>query len=398
MNIKFFKEYCPYCWPTKRRYHFVLHIEYYGIKLVKFFEKIFRFNQNKKTKQRFFIKDFLSLLKIIKFEKKPDRRKIYNRSLIFFDEAKKRGLDIRVVKFFSKYINEFVFFYNNKKYYYEGIPTILLENKNTDMDDKNKVKKILNKNKIPTPSGQIFINSKRAFNFGKEIGYPLVVKPNSGSLSQHVICPVNSDEELKIAIKIVKIYKPDFIVEEYIQGRVYRATIVNKKHVFVCLKEKVNIIGDGVFTIRDLINFKNNDKKRGETYQKDTTLHKISIDDTLKNVLQKQGLKLDSILNKNQKVYLNDKCILSCGCDIINCGDVHLDNKNLFLEIAKILNTNLVGIDFICPDISCSYKNQKTGVLETNSLPYIDMHQHPSCGKSYSVAKIVWDELLNKIQ
>ena len=130
-----------------------------------------------------------------------------------------------------------------------------------------------------------------------------------------------------------------------------------------------------------------------------TTLHKIPIDNTLIKNLTDHGLNLKTILEKDKKIYLQNKYILSYGCDIIGCSeDAHVDNKKLFIKIVNILETNLVGIDFICPDINKSYKEQETAILECNDLPYIDMHQYPSHGKPEPVAEIVWDAVLNRLK
>ena len=395
-------KYCEYCWPTKRKYHFVFHLEYYLSKFATIFSKPLKylFPKKKKINQDYLwgpILEFLSLVKIVNFIDEPDETKLYNRGLIFFKEAKKRNLDIKAIKFLGKYINEFRLIYKGKRYYYEGIP-LTINQKCLETDDKIKIKTLLYENNIPIAPGKFFTDPKKAIDFGKKTGYPLVVKPNTGSLSHHLTCFINSEEELRKAIKISKIYRPDFIVERYIEGNLYRATVTGRKHVFICQKDKANIVGNGFSSIEELIKIKNNGKKRGEIHQMNTTLHKIPIDDALKRNLKTQGLNLKSILPKGKKIYLQDKFILSQGCDIINCSeDAHLDNKNLFLKIANILETDLAGIDFICGNINKSYKNQETAVLEINSLPYIDMHQYPSHGKPDPVAEIVWDIVLNNL-
>ena len=160
----------------------------------------------------------------------------------------------------------------------------------------------------------------------------------------------------------------------------------------MCEKDASNIIGDGVSTIEKLILLKNSMHDRGEQNDKEKTLHKISIDE---DFLRKQNLTVQNVPAFGQKTYLNDKTTLSSGCDIIDCSkETDISNKNMFLNIAKIVNSQLLGIDFICPDISISYKNQISGILELNSLPYIDMHEFPSHGEKNSVANMAWDLVL----
>ena len=150
--------------------------------------------------------------------------------------------------------------------------------------------------------------------------------------------------------------------------------------------------------IKELIELKNQDEKRGGQQQKNTTLHEIPIDQFLIEQLKNQGLNLDSIMPQGQKVYLHDKFVLSHGCDIINCADiVHPDNQQLFIKAAKIFGADLIGFDFICPDISQSHLDQATAIIEANSLPYLDMHQFPSHGAAEPVAELVWDYVLSKL-
>lgn len=396
-------KYCRHCWPTRRRNHFILHLEYYIDSIFCFLLKPFKYFHKKFDRlHKIYLwpgfLEFCAFLKIAKFVSEPDKTKLFNRSLIFFQEAKQRNLDIKTVKFFGKYVHEFKLIYKNKKYYFEGIPLIIFKEKDFEMYKKHECKRFLLKNNLPTVKGQIFLNKSKAFKFGNSIGFPLVVKPSQGSLSHHVTCNINSEKQLWRAIKIAKKYSPAFMVERFIAGDLFRASVIGKKKVFVSKKEKANVVGDGRSTIEKLIDEKNSHAFRGRADQLNCTLHKIPINEVLRENLAKQGYNLKSILPKNKKIYLQDKFVLSCGCDIINCTDfIHEQNKRLFLRAAKILQSDLIGIDFICSDIGKSYKKQESGILEVNSLPYIDMHQFPSAGKPEPVAKVVWDMVLDKL-
>lgn len=404
------KKYCPYCLPTKRKHHFPFHFEYYFEKakspITKLRESAFQSafqaahqSRSDRTSNYLWglILEFLSWFRIITFTSNPDETKLCNLVLIFFKEAKQRNIDIKVAKVFGRIINEFKFYYEGKRYYFESIP-LAMQKPHFDIDNKNKVKVLLQKQGIPVPKGRVFISTTKAAKFAENIGYPVVVKPVTGSLSWHVVCPVNTANELQQALKIAKKYRPDFIVEEFIEGELHRAAIVGQKHIFVSKKEKANVVGDGISTIQTLIEQKNQDDRRGPASKKNTTLYEICIDEFLKQRLAEKGLNLGSVLPENEKVELHNKIILSCGCDIINLTDkVHPENNELFLKIAKLLGTNLVGIDILCSDITMPYTEQKFAVIEANSLPHIDMHQCPSHGPASPVAEKIWDVVLEKL-
>ena len=110
-------------------------------------------------------------------------------------------------------------------------------------------------------------------------------------------------------------------------------------------------------------------------------------------------MNLASIIKKGQQVRLKEKVNLNSGCDLIEVSEfVNNENKALFLKVAYLLNTDILGIDFICQDISQPCFNQDCAIIECNSLPYIDMHHYPSDGKSQNVAQKIVELMLNILQ
>ena len=56
-----------------------------------------------------------------------------------------------------------------------------------------------------------------------------------------------------------------------------------------------------------------------------------------------------------------------------------------------MLDDPLVGVDFMMDDMARSWKEQKCGVIECNSLPFIDLHHFPLKGPARNAAGNVWD-------
>lgn len=84
--------------------------------------------------------------------------------------------------------------------------------------------------------------------------------------------------------------------------------------------------------------------------------------------------------------------ILDLGSDLHEVTSItHKDNFQLFERVARGFRTRLVGIDFLAEDISLSWKEQKSAVIELNSLPYIDMHHFPTDGLPVNVAGYLCD-------
>lgn len=391
-------KWCKHCLPYKHKWHIhsqlTQRVDSFLGRLPSIFPESWKISvANLLDRVWVYLLFFLQSLRIVKFESNPNRSQLFNRSLIFFDEAKDRGIDIKAVSIFGYYLHDFIYTKDSKIHGYSHIP-VPHRKTSGKVDDKSYVKKKLDKKSLPVPTGRSFSCKHKAFEYGISLGFPLVVKPQNGSLSKHVTTNIQTEKELKKAVNIAKEYGPHFVVEKYIPGNLYRATVIGTKHVFVCQKEAANIVGDKRRSIKELIISKNRNPKRKGKDCKNTTLHKISLHDA-HDFLKNTQYTLASIPSKNEKVVLSNTLTLSAGCDIIECTQkTHQENKSMFRRAAKTLNADLVGFDFICPDISRSWEKMKCGILEANSRPYVDMHANPSEGTPQPVAAVVWDTLL----
>ncbi|HDY72677.1 MAG TPA: hypothetical protein ENH90_00760 [bacterium] len=326
------------------------------------------------------------------------RADIQLRSTCFIKEAKKRGIKFKALRGPFGYTNQLRLEFNKKIFRFESLPIANFAGKLSMklVDDKEKTKNHLKKGGFPIADGRSFWfwEKRKAVEFGtNKIGYPLVVKPRSGSVSRHVTTNIQNSSQFKKAIKKAIIYSPAFIVERFLSGiSVHRATVIDFDFV-ACVKQMPgNVVGNGILTIQELINRKNNNPHRGELHQKEFTLYKIVINETTKNLLKDKKYNLSTIPQEGEVVYLQRDSFLKLGGDLVEVTpQVHPDNIQLFRDIAKFFDIRVVGIDFMIQDTSKSYKNQLCAVLELNNLPCIELHHFPSSGTPQNVAKAVVD-------
>lgn len=318
---------------------------------------------------------------------------IQMRSACFIDEARKRGVKIKAAKGPFGYSNRFCAEIGDKKIRFESLPVASHVSiyDASFVDCKERTKDHLSKGNFPIAKGKSFWfwQKDRVLKFGSdELGFPLVVKPRGGSVARHVTTNIRSKEQLRKAIKKAVIYSPAFIVEEFIEHSfVYRATVVDFDFVAVVKQVPAHVVGDGSSTIQELAEKKSSGKRRGEPYQKDFILYKIVIDETTAKLLAEKKYNLQSIPEKDEYVYLQRDPFLKLGGDLVEVTEkIHPDNIRLFKDIAKTFDIRLVGIDFLIPDISGSYQNQRCAVLELNNVPCIEMHHFPSSGTPQNVA------------
>lgn len=77
-------------------------------------------------------------------------------------------------------------------------------------------------------------------------------------------------------------------------------------------------------------------------------------------------------------VYLNEKIGVSYGGGSAEEYEIcHPDNRALFEKAARVFDDTIIGFDFMIPDISRSWREQRCGFLEANSVPFINLHHDP---------------------
>ena len=347
--------------------------------------------------------DWLFLkLKILQLSDDLENKKIFFRTKVFIEEAQKEGIKIQALKSKWGFINRFYLEINGKTLPFEGIPRAeFLHSKKSDkIDDKMFVKKALEKAGFPIAKGRSFWfwQKNKALKWSvKNLSFPLIVKPRTGSMSQHVTFNINSKEELVEAIKRANKYSPFFIIEEFLPAiNVYRATVVDGKNVAVVRRIPAHIIGDGKKNIRELIAEKNQNPERGEACSPDCTTFQLIFNKDSERLLAEKKLTSEYIPTKDELVFIQEKVILDIGADLEEVTDrLHPDNHQLFCDVANLFDLKVAGIDFIARDISKSWKEQKCAVIELNSLPFVDMHYHPTQGTPVNVGKWLVD-LVNK--
>lgn len=209
-------------------------------------------------------------------------------------------------------------------------------------------------------------NIDAAYTYAEKIGWPVVVKPNSGSQGAHVALVANKQEFYRA---LRRIFKSDKIalVQQRVRGKDYRVVVLDKKIVSAYERIPLNVVGDGKSTLATLLTI----KQRVFKTSKRDTLIKLN-DPRIINKLKQQKLTLTSILKKGERVFLLDNANLSSGGDSIDVTDtIHSDFKKLAVKLTADMGLRLCGVDLmISGDI-----NEKPSVywiLEINSAPGLD--------------------------
>lgn len=260
---------------------------------------------------------------------------------------------------------------------------------------KQLTKKFLKKAGLKVPSGKMFNNGqkKEALKYGEKIGFPLVAKPVYGTWGKNVFVGIKDKSSLKKAVEKVINTGNDFLVEKQVPGKEYRVLATRKKLIGIINRIPANVIGDGISTIKKLVEEKNKDKRRGDAHEK--ALVKININDEAINTLAEQKMDVLSVPAKDQVVYLRKNSNLSTGGDSFDVTDIaHPNYKKLGPQVIKAVpGLPYAGFDLLANDITADPYKNGYAVIEINESPMISMHHFPYKGKSRNAAKEVIDML-----
>lgn len=266
---------------------------------------------------------------------------------------KKYGIELDII---NKYM-----LYKNKKISYQNY---FNDNKrNESQSNKKKLRDICINNNIPYPKtvNDLNINNLNEIN---NLKFPVLLKPYNGAGGKGII-DIDSINNLRKYINSDNNSK--YIVQEKVVGNTYRILILYDEILFIRTNKQPFIIGDGISTVNNLIDKLNFNLKSNNKPQ----VRRVSY-----SLIKQQGYNMYDIVHKNRTVYITDIINYWNGAvngEFIPINKVHPDNIKLFFKIQKVFDLNLVGIDFISPNLEEPYYNNNGCLLEINNSPQFNI-------------------------
>ncbi|MGF1590761.1 MAG: cyanophycin synthetase [Pleurocapsa sp.] len=261
--------------------------------------------------------------------------------------------------------------------------------------DKEGTKNILGSAGVPVPQGTVIEYLDELPQAIADVGgFPIVIKPLDGNHGRGITINISQHSEAEAAYDMASQASKtrSVIVERYYLGNDHRILVIDGKVVAVAERIPAHVVGNGKYTIRQLIDITNQDPRRGDGH--DNVLTKIVIDQTSQAVLAKQGYSLDSVLPDQKTAYLRATANLSTGGIAIDRTDeIHPENIWIAQRVAKIIGLDIAGIDVVTPDISKPLRETKGVVVEVNAAPGFRMHAAPSHGLPRNVGASVLEML-----
>ncbi|KAF3996270.1 cyanophycin synthetase [Glaciimonas immobilis] len=254
--------------------------------------------------------------------------------------------------------------------------------------DKELTKMLLSAAGVPVPQGSVVSNAADAWSAAQEIASPVVVKPRDGNQGKGVAVNITTREQIFAAFNVAAEICSDVIVERYLPGHDFRLLVVGKEMVAAARRDPPLVIGNGINTIRELVDKVNSDPLRGDGHA--TPLTKIRFDAIALATLAKQNYDADAIPPTGVRVVLRNNANLSTGgtaTDVTN--DVHPQMAARAVAAAQMVGLDICGVDVVCNSVHKPLEEQEGGIVEVNAAPGLRMHITPSYGKGRAVGKAI---------
>jgi len=227
-----------------------------------------------------------------------------------------------------------------------------------------------------------------AYRYAQKIGFPVIVKPNSGSQGSGV-ASVRTRRQFYRAMR--HIFKRDRValVQKPIKGNDYRIVVLDDKIISAYQRIPLYVIGDGRSTIKALLEKK---QKQFVVSSRDT---KIKIDDPrIVEKLQNQKLTLKSIPKKGDLVQLLDNANLSSGGESLDVtGIIHRSFKKLAIRLTKDMGLRLCGVDLLVQESISDIAKENYRILEVNAAPGLDHYARSGKAQEKIVEKLYLEVL-----
>ncbi len=258
--------------------------------------------------------------------------------------------------------------------------------------DKEETNKILATLGLPVPQQELVQSEAHAVRAARRIGFPVVTKPYDGNHGRGISIRLTTDADVAQGFAVAREHSRSVIVESFLEGDDHRLLVVNGELVAATRRTPGHVVGNGSDTVAQLVEIVNQDPRRGVGHEK--VLTRIELDLQAEQMLERAGLKADSVPAPGQVVYLRSTANLSTGGTATDVTDIiHPDNREMAERAVRAVGLDVGGVDFLTKNIAESHRKIGGGICEVNAAPGVRMHVAPSEGTSRNVAGPVIDML-----
>lgn len=227
---------------------------------------------------------------------------------------------------------------------------------------------------LPVPLAGYIQKWEQAQKLAHDFGWPVVIKPSNLDQGVGVVPGIQDEASLQRAFNTaIKLSPAGVIIEKHINGADHRLLVVGGKLLIATRRTPGGVTGDGLATVAQLVGQVNANPLRST--DKRSLLICLALDDEALECLAGQGLSAQSVPQIGQFVPLRRTANISTGGTAEDVTDrIHPDNRLVAERAARIVNLDIAGVDFLCPDITRSWREVGGAICEVNAQPGFRAH------------------------
>lgn len=232
---------------------------------------------------------------------------------------------------------------------------------------------------IATPNTVVVADYSQELNSFLKTHGMVIVKPNSGQGSHGLTLNINSQDQLKNAVDSALLYSDQVLIQSQFTGEEVRFTSFNGHVRSAMLRQKPQVIGDGVSTIAQLI-YAENEARSLLTF---SAVHYPQLD---------EKLVADAILHSQNVPAVGERVELGLGTMIRSGASMYdvLDtiDKSYIKIVEKITSSfgnGMIALDMMIGDIHTVANQDNYIFLEMNNDPALVLYYSCRDGKNFDI-------------
>lgn len=236
------------------------------------------------------------------------------------------------------------------------------------------------------PACRVYENSGQSEAFLEQYK-TIVVKPRSGKKGVGITVDVRTSQELHAAVSLAE--KDDTaLLQEMLSGAEYRLLTVGGVFFAAVHRMPVELQGDGVSTVGELVNAHNQ-------ICGDRDLRPLDLDSIVRHLGSEGVKRVPSPGEIFSFSWMSSYALGGQAADVTE--KVHESYQHFIEEVSQKLQLTICGFDFIIDDISKPMP-ERIPLLELNSAPGFYRHVNPTSGQSRNPAIALLDYLFGDSQ
>jgi len=297
-------------------------------------------------------------------------------------EFERRGMECNPVASLSpKTVLEFVDAQGARRYIHGCVTDKCSGTSGRIVDDKLVTAAIAQRIGMPVPDTVRYESMDVAREFLQRHGR-IVVKPLDSAHGNGVSVGIDTEDKLKAAIESAQQYSDVVLLQQMVFGKDVRLLYIGNEFCAASERRPAGVTGDGVKTIRELIEQVNLHPERGENYQK--KYNRIPLD--VSGVFLAE--RMDTVPANGEEIQVIGTANIGSGGAAIDMTDsLPAELIEQGRQLADELRAGVCGVDFIVGP-------EGHYLIEANASPSFGLHHYPHEGQPRDVTARFVDWLL----